>query len=160
MALAILILLPAFPFSATFLTPREKSIAQARVNSDHKPTSHGGMTGWEGFKAVVGDPNAWLLMLIYASCKSLPSSRLSIPRLTRFANSQRRSSHRFVLLAYPDQGSGILLYHCARDDRSTLCRRLVYGILPSDALGQDQGQRMAYHGVYGRCVHWIRYSCH
>lgn len=70
MASAILIFLPSFPFSASFLTPREKAIAQARVNKDHRPTSHGGMTGWEGFKAVVKDLNAWFLMLIYASCKS------------------------------------------------------------------------------------------
>lgn len=67
MALMILLFLPSFPFSATFLTPRERAIAQARLNRDHKPQSHGGMTGWQGFKAVVGDLNAWLLMLIYAS---------------------------------------------------------------------------------------------
>lgn len=58
--------LPSFPFAATFLTPREKAIAQARMDRDQKPTSHGGMTGWEGFKAVVNDVNAWLLVIIYA----------------------------------------------------------------------------------------------
>lgn len=25
------------------------------------------MGGWEGFKAVVSDPNAWLFMILYAS---------------------------------------------------------------------------------------------
>ncbi|KAI0768183.1 MFS general substrate transporter [Trametes elegans] len=67
MAVAILLFLPSFPFACTFLTPREKAIAQARVNRDHRPQSHGGMNGWTGFKAVVNDINAWLLMLIYAS---------------------------------------------------------------------------------------------
>ncbi|KAJ7177895.1 MFS general substrate transporter [Mycena filopes] len=67
MAFAILLFLPSFPFSATFLTPRERSIAQARLNRDHKPQSHGGMNGWKGFKVIIADPNAWLFMLIYAS---------------------------------------------------------------------------------------------
>ncbi|CCM05612.1 uncharacterized protein FIBRA_07841 [Fibroporia radiculosa] len=62
----ILFFLPSFPFSATFLTPREKAIAQARMNRDQKPTSHGGMNGWQGFKAIVNDVNAWLLVVIYA----------------------------------------------------------------------------------------------
>ncbi|KAF8062195.1 MFS general substrate transporter [Lyophyllum atratum] len=68
MAVAILLFLPSFPFTATFLTPRERAIAQARLNRDHKPQSHGGMTGWQGFKAILIDPNAWLLALILASC--------------------------------------------------------------------------------------------
>ncbi|CDO68592.1 hypothetical protein BN946_scf184996.g23 [Trametes cinnabarina] len=61
------VVLPSFPFTASFLTPREKAIAQARLNRDHRPQSHGGMNGWEGFKAVVNDLNAWMLMIIYAS---------------------------------------------------------------------------------------------
>ncbi len=69
MAATILFCLPSFPFSSTFLTARERAIAQARVNRDHKPQSHGGMTGWEGFKHVMLDINSWLFMLIYASCK-------------------------------------------------------------------------------------------
>ncbi|KAF9489510.1 MFS general substrate transporter [Pleurotus eryngii] len=67
MAISILLFLPSFPFSAEFLSPREKAIAQARLNKDHNPQSHGGMSGWEGFKAIVSDINAWLFMLIYAS---------------------------------------------------------------------------------------------
>ncbi|KAJ6550729.1 MFS general substrate transporter [Mycena sp. CBHHK59/15] len=67
MAFAILLFLPSFPFSASFLTPRERAIAQARLNRDHRPQSHGGMRGWAGFRAVVADPNAWLFVLIYAS---------------------------------------------------------------------------------------------
>ncbi|KAF8062211.1 MFS general substrate transporter [Lyophyllum atratum] len=67
MAFLIILFLPSFPFSATFLSPREKAIAQARLNRDHKPQSHGGMTGWQGFKAVISDVNAWMFMLIYAS---------------------------------------------------------------------------------------------
>ncbi len=75
MASTILFLLPSFPFTASFLTPREKAIAQARVNRDHRPQSHGGMSGWEGFKAVVNDFNAWALMVIYASCECIPLSK-------------------------------------------------------------------------------------
>ncbi|KAJ4492230.1 MFS general substrate transporter [Lentinula edodes] len=67
MASVTLFLLPSFPFSASFFTPREKAIAQARVNRDHRPQSHGGMTGWQGLKAIVVDPNAWMFMSIYAS---------------------------------------------------------------------------------------------
>ncbi|KAJ3741020.1 MFS general substrate transporter [Lentinula detonsa] len=67
MAFVTLLFLPSFPFSASFLTPREKAIAQARVNRDHKPQSHGGMTGWQGLKAIVVDLNAWMFMSIYAS---------------------------------------------------------------------------------------------
>ncbi|KAI0718583.1 MFS general substrate transporter [Cerioporus squamosus] len=67
MAFMILLFLPSFPFSNSFLTPREKAIAQARVNRDHRPQSHGGMTGWQGFKAIVNDVHAWLLMIVYAS---------------------------------------------------------------------------------------------
>jgi len=66
-AILILFFLPAFPFCATFLTPREKAIAQARLNRDHKPKSHGGMTGWDGFRAVASDPHSWMFALIYAS---------------------------------------------------------------------------------------------
>ena len=71
MALAILLFLPSFPFSATFLTPRERAIAQSRLNRDHKPQSHGGLKGWQGFKAVILDYKAWLFMIIYASCAFL-----------------------------------------------------------------------------------------
>ncbi|KAJ7701815.1 major facilitator superfamily domain-containing protein [Mycena rosella] len=67
MAFAILFWLPSFPFSATFLTPRERAIAQARLNRDHKPQSHGGMNGWKGVKVIMADLNAWLFMLVYAS---------------------------------------------------------------------------------------------
>lgn len=67
MGFMILLFLPSFPFSSSFLTQREKAIAQARLNRDHKPQSHGGMTGLQGLKAVLADLNAWLFMLIYAS---------------------------------------------------------------------------------------------
>ncbi|KAJ3561686.1 hypothetical protein NP233_g10043 [Leucocoprinus birnbaumii] len=67
MGIVILLFLPSFPFSASFLSPRERAIAQARLNRDHKPQSHGGMTGWQGFKAIIADPNSWLFMVIYAS---------------------------------------------------------------------------------------------
>ncbi|KAF9564096.1 MFS general substrate transporter [Agrocybe pediades] len=67
MAVMILFFLPSFPFSASFLNPRERAIAQARLNRDHKPQSHGGMSGWIGFKAIIKDLNAWLFMLVYAS---------------------------------------------------------------------------------------------
>lgn len=69
MAFMILLFLPSFPFSNSFLSPREKAIAQARLNRDHRPQSHGGMTGWQGFKAIVNDVHAWLLMIVYASCE-------------------------------------------------------------------------------------------
>ncbi|KAF8624722.1 hypothetical protein AX17_007053 [Amanita inopinata Kibby_2008] len=67
MGAVILFFLPAFPFTASFLTPRQRAIAQARLQRDHKPQSHGGMTGWEGFKAIISDVNAWLFTLTYAS---------------------------------------------------------------------------------------------
>ncbi|KAI0316876.1 MFS general substrate transporter [Amylostereum chailletii] len=67
MAFMLLFFLPSFPYSCTFLDSRQRAIAQARLNRDQRPTSHGGMTGWQGFKAVVNDLNAWLLMVIYAS---------------------------------------------------------------------------------------------
>ncbi|KAI0046772.1 MFS general substrate transporter [Auriscalpium vulgare] len=67
MSFIMLSFLPSFPFSASFLTPRERAIAQARLNRDHRPQSHGGMNGWQGFKAIISDVNAWLCMLIYAS---------------------------------------------------------------------------------------------
>ncbi|KAF5390522.1 hypothetical protein D9757_002591 [Collybiopsis confluens] len=67
MAFMILLFLPPFPFYATFLSPRERAIAQARLNRDHKPQSHGGMTGWGGFKAVVTDIHCWMFMTVYAS---------------------------------------------------------------------------------------------
>ncbi|KAF8580766.1 MFS general substrate transporter [Ramaria rubella] len=65
MAFVLLLFLPSFPFTSTFLSPREKAIAQARLDRDHRPTSHGGMNGWQGLKAVMLDLNSWLLMLIY-----------------------------------------------------------------------------------------------
>ncbi|EMD37054.1 hypothetical protein CERSUDRAFT_114954 [Gelatoporia subvermispora B] len=67
MAFVLLAFLPAFPFSSSFLTPREKAIAQARLDRDHRPSSHGGPSGWQGLRAVLRDANAWLLMLVYAS---------------------------------------------------------------------------------------------
>ncbi|GLB39796.1 putative major facilitator superfamily protein [Lyophyllum shimeji] len=67
MAVLSILFLPSFPFSASFLRPGETAIAQARLNCDHKPQSHGGMSGWQGFKAVISDPHAWMFMLIYAS---------------------------------------------------------------------------------------------
>ena len=71
MASMLLLFLPSFPFTSTFLTPREKAIAQARLDRDHRPTSHGGMNGWQGFKAVMMDIHSWLLMLIYVGCEFL-----------------------------------------------------------------------------------------
>ncbi|KAH9929023.1 MFS general substrate transporter [Epithele typhae] len=67
MAVALLFFLPSFPFASSFLSPRERAIAQARLNRDHRPTSHGGMTGWEGFKAIVNDPHSWMLVVVYTS---------------------------------------------------------------------------------------------
>jgi hypothetical protein len=72
MAVIILLFLPSFPFSATFLSPRERAIAQARLDRDQKPMSHGGMTGWQGFKVILTDMNAWLFMLIYTPCGYSP----------------------------------------------------------------------------------------
>lgn len=37
--------------------------------------------GWQGFKAVESDLNAWLFMLVYASCASELVSILSSKRL-------------------------------------------------------------------------------
>lgn len=68
MATVILLWLPSFPFTAKFLTPREKAIAQARLR-DHKPKSHGGADGWEGFRLVVTDLTAWMFVILYVSCE-------------------------------------------------------------------------------------------
>ncbi|KAG6810719.1 hypothetical protein H0H92_010601 [Tricholoma furcatifolium] len=65
LAVVIFFYLPPFPFAATFLTPRERAIAQARLNHDHRPQSHGGMTGWQGLKAIIADLHAWLFLLAY-----------------------------------------------------------------------------------------------
>ncbi|KAH9910536.1 MFS general substrate transporter [Fomitopsis serialis] len=65
MASLLLVFLPSFPFTASFLTPRQRAIAQARLNRDQKPTSHGGMGAFRAFTLVVSDLNAWLLMVIY-----------------------------------------------------------------------------------------------
>lgn len=115
MAFAILLWLPSFPFSATFLTPRERAIvsafcvckiacwahllyqAQARLNLDHKPRSHGGMNGWQGLKAISIDPNAWLLMTVYASCMSTPFAFWPRTNPDFPTSSQRWSCHHFVL---------------------------------------------------------------
>ncbi|KAF8178084.1 hypothetical protein K438DRAFT_1978051 [Mycena galopus ATCC 62051] len=43
MVFVVLLFLPLFPFSATFLTPRERTITQIRLNHNHKLQSHGGM---------------------------------------------------------------------------------------------------------------------
>ncbi|KAF9523136.1 MFS general substrate transporter [Crepidotus variabilis] len=67
MGFMILFFLPDFPFSATFLNPRERAIAQARLNRDQRPQPHGGISGWEGFKAVVKDLNSWMFMITHAS---------------------------------------------------------------------------------------------
>ncbi|KAG6836072.1 hypothetical protein H0H93_011653, partial [Arthromyces matolae] len=65
LAFAVLFYLPSFPFAATFLSPRERAIAQARLNRDHRPRSHGGMAGWQAFKAIITDLNAWLFTVAY-----------------------------------------------------------------------------------------------
>ena len=77
MAFMILFFLPSFPFSATFLSPRERAIAQARLNRDQKPQSHGGMSGWKGVVAIISDVHACLFTLLYASCKSSKSIPLN-----------------------------------------------------------------------------------
>lgn len=103
MAFMILFFLPSFPFSATFLTPRERAIAQARLNRDHKPQSHGGMTGWDGFKVIIADPNAWLFMLTYASCAflSFPSFLHLYAGLREYIFcSQRRRRNDIILPPY------------------------------------------------------------
>jgi hypothetical protein len=79
MAFMILLFLPSFPFSAGFLTPRERAIAQARLNRDQKPQSHGGMTGWKGFLAIVSDIHAWMFTVLYASCEYMFPARSRLP---------------------------------------------------------------------------------
>lgn len=69
MAFMILFFLPSFPFSAGFLTQRERAIAQARLNRDQRPQSHGGMSGGKGILTVITDIHAWMFTVLYASCK-------------------------------------------------------------------------------------------
>lgn len=68
MAFVILLCLPAFPFTASFLTTREKAIAVARLK-EHKPKSHGGISGWEGLKLVLFDLGMWMFIVLYCSCE-------------------------------------------------------------------------------------------
>jgi hypothetical protein len=68
MAFVILLRLPSFPFTASFLTTRERAIAVARLK-DHKPKSHGGATGWDGMKLVILDPAMWMFVVLYCSCE-------------------------------------------------------------------------------------------
>ena len=68
MALVILLWLPSFPFTAPFLTTREKAIAVSRLK-EHKPKSHGGATGWEGLKLVLLDLGMWMFAVLYCSCE-------------------------------------------------------------------------------------------
>lgn len=68
MALVILLWLPPFPFAAKFLTKRERAIAQARLK-EQRPKSHGGASGWEGFKLVVNDLTVWAFVVLYVSCE-------------------------------------------------------------------------------------------
>ena len=112
MAFMILLFLPSFPFSSSFLTPREKAIAQARLNRDHRPQSHGGMTGWEGFKAIVNDVHGWALMIVYASCESPPQrvSVLVLNACVHFGSQRRRSDH-LVLPAHGTQPSSHMPSH-------------------------------------------------
>ncbi|KAF8307169.1 MFS general substrate transporter [Clavulina sp. PMI_390] len=66
MAVVILLWLPSFPFASTFLTPRERAIAVARLK-DQRPKSHGGANGWAGLKLVVLDPLSWMFAVLYVS---------------------------------------------------------------------------------------------
>ena len=68
MAFVILFRLPSFPFTASFLTTRERAIAVARLK-EHKPKSHGGATGWDGMKLVFFDPAIWMFVVLYCSCE-------------------------------------------------------------------------------------------
>lgn len=108
LSFAILIFLPSFPFAAWFLSPRERAIAHARLNRDQKPQMEGGWTGWQSFKAVVADPNAWLLLVTYGSCESPLFTVDSVHLLT---DSQRRRCIHVLLSPHgtsfvsPDQTS-------------------------------------------------------
>jgi len=73
MAFVILLWLPSFPFTASFLTEREKAIAVARLK-DHKPKSHGGANGWDGLRLVMADLSMWMFAALYCSCELLPPS--------------------------------------------------------------------------------------
>ncbi|KZT64125.1 MFS general substrate transporter [Daedalea quercina L-15889] len=84
MALLLLLFLPSFPFTASFLTPRQKAIAQARLNRDQKPTSHGGMSAFRAFTAVVFDVNAWLLVVIYCGSRGCRAVNIGTATITYF----------------------------------------------------------------------------
>ncbi|KAJ7120937.1 major facilitator superfamily domain-containing protein [Mycena epipterygia] len=111
MAFAILFFLPSFPFSATFLTPRERAIAQARLNRDHKPQSHGGMTGWNGFKVIIADVNAWLFMLVYASFN------VGVATVSYFLPTASQSSLRLTVAPYV-VGWLMVLFQAWHSDRT------------------------------------------
>ena len=83
MAAIILLFLPAFPFTAKFLTKRQRVIAVARLR-DHRPKSHGGGSGWEAVKLVLKDPHTWGFVIVYSSCEYKPKASL-LPQLVNFA---------------------------------------------------------------------------
>ena len=80
----ILFFLPSFPFSAGFLTQRERAIAQARLNRDQRPQSHGGMSGGKGILNIITDIHAWMFTVLYASCKFICTITIQPPLFTMF----------------------------------------------------------------------------
>ena len=80
MAGIILLFLPAFPFTAKFLTKKQRVIAVARLR-DHRPKSHGGSNGWEAVRLVLTDLHCWGFVIIYSSCEHTPEACL-MPQLT------------------------------------------------------------------------------
>ncbi|KAF7329960.1 MFS domain-containing protein [Mycena kentingensis (nom. inval.)] len=67
LAFTILLFLPSYPYSAWFLSPRERAIAHARLQRDQRPQATGGPPTWDAVKAVLRDLNAWLLLLAYST---------------------------------------------------------------------------------------------
>lgn len=86
MAIIILLCLPAFPFTARFLTKKQKVIAVARLR-DHRPKSHGGTGGWKAVRLVLTDPHCWGFVIIYSTCECKPKA----DSLTRAINFSRHT---------------------------------------------------------------------
>ncbi|KAL0946223.1 hypothetical protein HGRIS_012482 [Hohenbuehelia grisea] len=118
MAVVLLLVLPSFPFAAPFLTTRERAIAQARLNRDQKPQSHGGMTGMEGIKAVLSDVHAWLFVILY-TCFNIGAATISyfLPTLIRELGFSPITSQGLVVAPYV-VGWFVVVFQAWHSDRT------------------------------------------
>ena len=107
MAIIILLCLPAFPFTARFLTKKQRVIAVARLR-DHRPKSHGGTGGWKAVRLVLTDPHCWGFVIIYSTCECKPKAD-SLTRVINFSRHTLIFSCGFPILSSDWQQSRSML---------------------------------------------------